>query len=494
MPKKYNIEVLVKKQLDLLIQLIDDGLIGKKKVLIVDIEEASQLSIYIVNHGLKVVSPNYYIKLRELMKKNKYEANKISNETVEKMLSLSKNGKGIDTIAMLLDVDSTTVLRYLKKKLGKEEYEKRHYKGRLGGNKALTFTLPNGQIVQSIQEYKIARKLLSANINFETQKQLEYCNVNNKVCTKFVDFYLPDYNLYIEYAGLMGLNYYKHQVTFKKNLYNQKNIKYLYLYNVTSVNKLIKFLLSYKNDEVLQDILRNIKVPLSKDRIFKTFQCEGKTTGKPAIFVRLSYCNLHCIWCDAFYTWQPAFVNDKEKPDFETLFDIFKEIHKNGENIVNNRRVVLTGGEPLSFQKQLEYLVFELITRGYDVEIETNGTIKPLLFLQDFCQFNVSPKLSNNIVDAKNKRIVGDAINFFNDHKNTIFKFVIESQDDWKEIQEDFIKPFNISNDKIWLMPQASTTEELNSKRSFVVNLALENQVNYSDRLQIMIWGNKRGV
>jgi 7-carboxy-7-deazaguanine synthase len=37
--------------------------------------------------------------------------------------------------------------------------------------------------------------------------------------------------------------------------------------------------------------------------IFRSIQGEGPALGRPRTFVRLSGCNLHCVWCDTAYTW-----------------------------------------------------------------------------------------------------------------------------------------------------------------------------------------------
>src|SRR5271157_4580203 len=45
------------------------------------------------------------------------------------------------------------------------------------------------------------------------------------------------------------------------------------------------------------------KFKVSGDGVFYTLQGEGITIGRPAVFFRLHVCNLQCVWCDSWYTW-----------------------------------------------------------------------------------------------------------------------------------------------------------------------------------------------
>ncbi|MEZ0360705.1 MAG: 7-carboxy-7-deazaguanine synthase QueE [Hydrogenobacter sp.] len=98
------------------------------------------------------------------------------------------------------------------------------------------------------------------------------------------------------------------------------------------------------------------------NEIYPSVQGEGLLIGTPCILVRFQGCNLRCPWCD-----QPSALSFK-KPN-ANIDDILEEIAKYPQ-----RHVVLTGGEPFA-QPSLHLLIYELLSRGYSVQIETNGTL-----------------------------------------------------------------------------------------------------------------------
>lgn len=106
--------------------------------------------------------------------------------------------------------------------------------------------------------------------------------------------------------------------------------------------------------------------------------------GCLATFVRLQGCNLHCKWCDTKYA---------------SGFDGWEDMTV--EEVVAQcptRHVVITGGEPLLQQKDVNELVHKLVEHsfsrnGHDygahtlITIETNGSI-PILIDQARCWYN----------------------------------------------------------------------------------------------------------
>lgn len=98
--------------------------------------------------------------------------------------------------------------------------------------------------------------------------------------------------------------------------------------------------------------------------IFSSIQGEGLRMGEPTIFVRLTGCNLRCVFCDTQYAWDGG-------KDF-TVEQIMETVEKI-KNAYAADWVCLTGGEPL--EQKIEGLVRSLRKRGFKVQIETNGTI-----------------------------------------------------------------------------------------------------------------------
>ncbi len=220
---------------------------------------------------------------------------------------------------------------------------------------------------------------------------------------------------------------------------------------------------------------------------FYSLQCEGRSIGVPAVFLRLAGCNLLCKgkgWiCDTIEVWQKG-----EAKFFDQVLE-----GELVERLRNGAHLVITGGEPLMQQEALvDYLYWFEEFYGFlpYLEIETNGTVVPYAYLlQRVPEWNVSPKLSNSGEPAE-KRIVSHVIAIFNALPETIFKFVVQHEGDVQEILQDY----DLDMKKVVLMPAGATREELDAVRLQVVEQAKLLGVRYSDRLHIVIWNQKTGV
>jgi len=110
------------------------------------------------------------------------------------------------------------------------------------------------------------------------------------------------------------------------------------------------------------------------NEIFYSIQGEGYHTGTPAIFIRLSICNLKCPFCDT------DFSRYDEMTDNEIICEV-----KSCSN--ECKFVVITGGEPTV--QDCTHLIDLLHSNGYYVAMESNGTHNPPFNLD---WLTVSPK------------------------------------------------------------------------------------------------------
>ena len=228
---------------------------------------------------------------------------------------------------------------------------------------------------------------------------------------------------------------------------------------------------------------------LKVSEVFYSIQGEGVTTGVPAVFVRLTACNLLCkseSWvCDTLEVWKRG----KKTAFADILCDDYLERLKEGAHLV------VTGGEPLLQQERLvEYLHWLDIEIGGSlvVEVETNGTIVPIYpLVRRVKQWNVSPKLGNS-GEHYDKRYVPLAIRALCNTRRAWFKFVLTQRAEYEEILQDYAPMQDFDMERVILMPAGETQAELDVTRPAVIELARDQGHRYSDRLHIVAWNKKR--
>ena len=238
----------------------------------------------------------------------------------------------------------------------------------------------------------------------------------------------------------------------------------------------------------------------TKPEIFDTIQGEGRNLGTPVVFARLSGCNLQCSWCDTPYTW--AFSDSlASKHDEGVAYSKSDEqisLHT-GEAIDQIsgypiKRLVITGGEPMLQQKGVVEIAKGLKEKdpNYWVEMETNGTIVPdAETLEAVDQFNVSPKLGNS-GNSQEKRDRPEAMKAFVATPKADFKFVVSNSGDILDILE-LIDHYGITPERVFLMPEGRTEEEVQANSEQLVEVAKHLGFNVTTRLHILIWGPARG-
>jgi len=221
--------------------------------------------------------------------------------------------------------------------------------------------------------------------------------------------------------------------------------------------------------------------------IFYSLQGEGFLAGVPSVFVRLAGCPLRCRWCDTKYAW------DKEAGRRYSTDEIFRTVQK-----WPCRFVVITGGEPM-VDPDLPKLVRELKATGKHITIETAG----IAYIPDMlCDLmSISPKLSNSVPDEaklaaihRNSKLDLAVLGALIDNYNYQLKFVIDAEADLPEIEETLKKLGNADREKIMLMPQAATRDELLATSPMVADLCKRTGYTFSQRLQVLLWNNQKGT
>lgn len=271
---------------------------------------------------------------------------------------------------------------------------------------------------------------------------------------------------------------------------------------------------------------------------FYSIQCEGKTSGVPAYFLRLTHCNLSCgetmktvtdyakgkieldpgnfqgslhsagnaSWtCDTIPVW----ARGKEY-EFQEIIDSWKDQGIYDAITKGLIHIIWTGGEPTipghqgSIFNFMEYWngvdpeIGKIYSGnqpcGYFSEIETNGTmfIRDEIFT-DLNQINCSPKLSNSGM-AQKYRIIPEAIERILSHPNYQMKFVVSTEDDIFEMFDTYVEPFKIPLKNVVCMPGLDSQEDFHERTRWILEMAKKYKFNGLTRLHISAWDKTTGV
>jgi 7-cyano-7-deazaguanosine (preQ0) biosynthesis protein QueE len=214
-----------------------------------------------------------------------------------------------------------------------------------------------------------------------------------------------------------------------------------------------------------------------------TWQGEGPSVGRRAGFVRLGRCNLACQFCDTAYTWDWERYDPAAELTKRSVSDVVAELAS-----MNVDLVVITGGEPLLQQRHLGPLVDECARRNWRIEVETAGTIAPALAGVD--RWNVSPKLANSGMSVDRRR-KPDILRAFAATGRAVFKFVVVEPADLDEIAE-LVDACGLHD--VWIMPEGTDPETVLRGLRDLAEPVLARGWNLTPRLQVLIWGDRRGV
>lgn len=166
---------------------------------------------------------------------------------------------------------------------------------------------------------------------------------------------------------------------------------------------------------------------LKVTEIFETIQGEGPLAGQAALFIRLSGCNLACSFCDTEF----------DKYSEHSIDQILDRASKLESNI---RLIVITGGEPM--RQNIAPLCDAMLDRGFDIQVETNGTI--YRSLDKRVMFVCSPKFEGNREYKVDPR-------FFN--HPFYYKFLVNMRDQKSHSYYEKFLSKNHEREQLYLQP-----------------------------------------
>ncbi len=167
-----------------------------------------------------------------------------------------------------------------------------------------------------------------------------------------------------------------------------------------------------------ESVKKNV-VSIVVNEIFYSIQGESTHAGRPCVFVRLTGCNLRCSYCDTRYAYE-----DGREMKIEEIIDV---VDSYGCPLIE-----ITGGEPL-LQATTPDLVSELLKRGYEVLLETNGSLD-ISSVDNRCLKIVDFKSPSSGMSERN-----DLENIARLSDGDEVKFVIGNRSDY-EFARDLIK------------------------------------------------------
>jgi 7-carboxy-7-deazaguanine synthase len=226
---------------------------------------------------------------------------------------------------------------------------------------------------------------------------------------------------------------------------------------------------------------------------FDSVQGEGLLVGTPSRFIRLSGCNLRCVWCDTpESSWEPA----GEHVPIETLVR---------ECAGGPRHVVVTGGEPMLFAGTTA-LTRALRRQGHHVTIETAGTC----WLDDLevDLMSISPKLAHSTPWSRDTavaerheraRLASDTTRRLLDGRSWQLKYVVRASAIEEDLAEvlDHLRVLGVpasAADRVLLMPECVEPARLAEDYVRVLPACSAHGFRLGERLHLHLFGHRPGT
>ena len=203
---------------------------------------------------------------------------------------------------------------------------------------------------------------------------------------------------------------------------------------------------------------------------FLSIQGEGVHAGLPTYFVRLAGCNLRCSYCDTKYSYGQG----KKRTVAQIISAIKKQPFK---------FICITGGEPL-LQDETRILTAKLVYLGYQVDIETNGSVP-------ISQIKNSPQILFSLDIKCPSSGMTKSMHYENlklHRKKDQVKFIISDKKDY-DFSKNVLKKYNLlEKTNVIFTPTGGT------KADYLVRWILKDKLAVRIGLQLhkLIWKSER--
>lgn len=197
---------------------------------------------------------------------------------------------------------------------------------------------------------------------------------------------------------------------------------------------------------------------------FESIQGEGRYTGQPMLFIRLSGCTRQCTFCDTKYH-----VDSKDIP-IDKVCELV--------NSSDKRYVCWTGGEPLLQHEYIVQVTNQVHNKVH--HLETNGDLLSVITMDGFGYVSISPK------DLAAAQQVMEIIKEARASPNCYdIKIVTNLADTGIQLIPfaTMLMPLNTGNKETDLKTQQS-----------VWSYCVKHNLKYSPRCHVQIWGNRKGI
>ena len=156
--------------------------------------------------------------------------------------------------------------------------------------------------------------------------------------------------------------------------------------------------------------------------IFSSIDGEGIRTGQLCTFIRTYGCNLRCSYCDSMYALEG---NEWQEMSIPEIINVCKTY--------GNRCITLTGGEPL-IHKDVHNLINTLADEGFEVNIETNGSVDISKFMESSTSVFFTLDYKTPYSQEESKMFMDNFYKYVR-HKDVV-KFVCGTEDDLNKMKE----------------------------------------------------------